>query len=721
MECSKEEFCLKLAKAILQNKLLSTIISENMISYYSNDLVRIYCITIEGKFDNDHVRATNAIDFISKWLLLKDDNDYKEVQTFTSELVFRLAQVYTTFEYEQNDISLVYSACRILESFNENRSYYVGLCEDQNLTRSEVREKLFQQLFDLLWTKLEKLCSSKDEQQIQQWAYMYSFIYQYYPSDTLLRSVKLADAANQIEFMRLSYSIFMNETIPDPTQLISQLLKVQSRDAVRPSITNNKSSYIKMLPAIINTIHEYFASKNENEHVEDCTLMIDFHQWLISILRASKQRSQDDINNIFTCLGSSKCKWSIPVKQLLFDELVDLTLVSSQSVISSVVDRIEYLLPIVITCISNRNLLQDYKIPYHPSIVQKNHGPRLVLLDLFFFHIDQYVNENKINENLINEFMELKPPKIKDQEVASWSRQICKQFREYFLLRSAALYLCETKTNPDDSNEFMECLKLLISEYLSIDKTTVQLNCGLQIFLSTIVSKHSWSFLLDLLQSDKLKQLNSTWANILYHHLPLKQVPKLNEYLEFPHQLQFALSPNSHALSIFPHLHQPYDELNQIISTCVNNETETRWNSLSDWIQLKLSTNLAELQINDIKVMLLLNIYYNYYCNNELQLLNTLLDVIQRTLEPTLEELRVFRSLLDPEHYMIGYSQENNNTDFNYLNHLFRLDCEAVDELCIRHLLINLMVMIIKGGVKSFLWKFAFQPVSVENTYGKHS
>jgi hypothetical protein len=121
----------------------------------------------------------------------------------------------------------------------------------------------------------------------------------------------------------------------------------------------------------------------------------------------------------------------------------------------------------------------------------------------------------------------------------------------------------------------------------------------------------------------------------------------------------------------------------------------------------------------DIKVMLLLNIYYNYYCNNQLQLLNTLLNVIERMLEPTPEEIRVFRCLLDPEHYMIGYPQENNTTDFNYLNHLFRLDCEAVDELCIRHSLVNLMAMIIKGGVTNFLWTFAFQPLSIENTFGK--
>ncbi|CAF3638387.1 unnamed protein product [Rotaria sp. Silwood1] len=55
---------------------------------------------------------------------------------------------------------------------------------------------------------------------------------------------------------------------------------------------------------------------------------------------------------------------------------------------------------------------------------------------------------------------------------------------------------------------------------------------------------------------------------------------------------------------------------------------------------------------------------------------------------------------------------------FQLVTH-YELDCKAADELCIRHLLVNLMAMIIKGGAKSFLWTFAFQPLAIENTFGK--
>ena len=720
MGCSKKEFCLKLTESILKSQLFTNIITETIVDCYSNDLVRIYCMTIEEKFDNDGTQSTNAVNFISSWLLLRDDQNLTLPKAPSSELVFRLAEVYTTFEYEQNDISSIYSACRIIDSFNEIRPNYNDLCRNKESTRSKVRDELFRFLFDLLWAQLCELCSNKDEKRIHQWTYMYTFVHKYYPSDAVLRSARLDEIGNQIQFMRLSYSILLDETIADPAQLVAQLLDLQLRGQTRTSINNNESTYLKILPLIFNTINQYFENRNETERSGGCTLMIDFQKWIITILRASTQRSQDDIDNVFVCLGDPKCRFAMPVKQLLFDELADLMLPKSPSNPTSAMDRIEYLLPTVIQCTSDKNQLQNYQIPYHPCVLEQNQGNRSILLDLFFFHIDQHFHENTINLELINEWMALKPPRNSNREIASCIQVICQQLRDYFLVCSTALYLCETKSDDTNFDEFSERLRFLIDKYLLIDPTTLQLSAQLKLFLSKIISKRSWIFLVDLLKSDAIQQLNNTWTSTLCSHLELKQVLKSNKYLQASHQLQFALSPDNHALSIFPDLHQSYYEMNEIILACLNNETETRWNALCDWIQLRLNTDSAASERTDIKVMLLLNIYYNYYCNNELQLLNTLLDVVERMLEPIPEELLVFRSLLEPERYMIGYCRENTNIDFNYLNHLFRLNCEAADELCIRHLLVNLMAMIIRGGTKSFLWTFAFQPLSIEHTYGKY-
>jgi hypothetical protein len=118
--------------------------------------------------------------------------------------------------------------------------------------------------------------------------------------------------------------------------------------------------------------------------------------------------------------------------------------------------------------------------------------------------------------------------------------------------------------------------------------------------------------------------------------------------------------------------------------------------------------------------MLLLNIYYDYYCTNQLTSLNTLLALIESILQPSSEELRVFRAFLQPEQYMIGYSRVNDETDKNSLNNLFKLDCKDEDELSIRHSLVNLLAMILLSGKQNFLWTFTFEPLKLEHTHGKY-
>ncbi|CAF1164755.1 unnamed protein product [Didymodactylos carnosus] len=93
--------------------------------------------------------------------------------------------------------------------------------------------------------------------------------------------------------------------------------------------------------------------------------------------------------------------------------------------------------------------------------------------------------------------------------------------------------------------------------------------------------------------------------------------------------------------------------------------------------------------------MLILKIYYDYYCQgaNSLLLLNELLEILQVNIEFSAEESQVFRILLKPVEHMIGYNDEEQN----YLNELFKIDCTAEDELSIRHSLVNLISMIILG------------------------
>ncbi|CAF4237007.1 unnamed protein product, partial [Rotaria sordida] len=110
-----------------------------------------------------------------------------------------------------------------------------------------------------------------------------------------------------------------------------------------------------------------------------------------------------------------------------------------------------------------------------------------------------------------------------------------------------------------------------------------------------------------LLKSEIFQYLNDEWATTLYCLLELKQIQKKNKYLQLCHQIQFTIS-SKNDLSIFSEFHKPYEELREILDTCIKDNTnENQWQLLLDWIELKLNSNLIELQLKEIKVMLLLN------------------------------------------------------------------------------------------------------------------
>jgi hypothetical protein len=275
--------------------------------------------------------------------------------------------------------------------------------------------------------------------------------------------------------------------------------------------------------------------------------------------------------------------------------------------------------------------------------------------------------------------------------------------------------------SPDDQRIISRITRTIITTYLSINPDAVQLSHYLRIFLSTIISKRSWNFLFHLLKSEHIQHLDRPWATILCDLLETKQTVQQNEYLQLCHQIQFTLSTNNTS-SIFPKLHQSYEQLRKIVNNCINeNVVEQRWKNLSDWIKLQINANPPTLELKEIKVMLLLNIYYDYYCNNRLSSIDTLLPLIENILQPLPEELRVFRAFLQPEQFMVGYSRRNDNGETNYLNSLFLLDCKDEDELGIRHSLVNLLAMILMGSKQSFLWTFAFHPSTLQNTFGKYS
>ncbi|CAF2108222.1 unnamed protein product [Rotaria magnacalcarata] len=706
-----EQYRIKLIDCIVNDNVLADTISERIVQSYSTDLIRTFCSIVENNFDNNPIQCQQAVEFMSRWLLLIDDNDRQSLESYPNKDVWFLAHVYTLFEYEQNDLISMYSAFRIITRISSASLSYDNLFDEENITRSYLRETFFYLIFNYLWESLNKLCTNNEN--YETWIYAYTFISKYYPSEKILRGMQLSDIKSQLEFMNLSYLIFLNDTISEPHQLITILLKETN--------INRSSVCLRLLPKMADIIYRHLTDKN----IANSTLFIDLQQWAIALLKSIKQPSKQDIYFLFKYIDQSTCPLSLAMKQFLFDELINILLQieDPNKQYFDIWDRFK-MIPHLIECISNVDL-ENYKIPYHPSIFSDNNDlqTRQILFDLYFFHLRcQMTNEKNITTSLINKGMLLRLPTIQNRRLIPIGENLFKQLKDYLRIKMIAFLLCEiilnnSKLDDDDVNRIMSTI---INEFLLIDEQSTQFNNYLQLFLSTIILKKSWNFLLNLLKSENILRLNQQWATNLYRSLELKQTQKQNKYLQFCHQIQFSLSSKNDS-SIFPGLHQPYEELSKIIDICVKSNTEeNQWGILSDWIQLKLNSDPIQLQLKEIKVIILLIIYYEYYCNNQLSSINTLLEMVENTLQLSPEELRLFRVIIRPEQFMIGYQGDNNNNnaDKNFLNGLFKLDCNDEFDLSLRHMLVNLMAMILLGGEKSFLWTFMFQPLTLENTFG---
>ncbi|CAF1327170.1 unnamed protein product, partial [Didymodactylos carnosus] len=537
---------------------------------------------------NEHEKT---IEFLSKWLLLLDENDSDLYENCTNKQVWLLSHIYTSFEYDKNDLLSLYNVCRILNHLDSTLDFYTiktkkdddddnNNNENELRTRSNVRDQLFILMFDYLW---KHLCLP--DRNHQQWIEIYTFITKYYPSDKVLQRIQLTNIKSKIEFMNLAYLIFLNDKTPEPNELVFYLL-------TETKLVNNENNdnNCSKLQIIIDAIQKYFETKQAN-----CS---------ISILKASSTLIKQEMNYLFKYLNSQTCQLSLAMKQFLFNEVANIYIERSKPIRKSTSDltseRISILLPVIIECLTDIDniLVQKYQFPYHPSV--ENTRQNQTLLDLYFFYVRRYLNDEVIKYDFINKIMLLKIPTqipLAKRPIADY---LFKQLKIYISLYSTEIRLLHT----------------IIEDYLKMDqKDTPELNKNVELFLSIIIAKKSWIYLLQLLKSDSVQRVNNLWANNLHTLLKTNETVQMTKYLHLCHQIQFTLSPlineNQMTSIIFPKLHQPYDELSKIVDSCTKDNIEQQcWTPLINWLRLKLDSNPHLLEKNEIKTMLLLKIYY---------------------------------------------------------------------------------------------------------------
>ena len=143
------QFRSRLYKSILNDRILRDITTEEILQSYTNDLVQTFCTIVEKNFD-ENLQCQKTIEFVARWLLLIDDDDRQSFEESPHKQALLLSHAYSSFEYDQNDLFFLYSACRITDRLDRTRSFYVDLFVDRHVTRSAIRENLFRLMFDHL-------------------------------------------------------------------------------------------------------------------------------------------------------------------------------------------------------------------------------------------------------------------------------------------------------------------------------------------------------------------------------------------------------------------------------------------------------------------------------------------------------------------------------------------------------------------------------------------
>ncbi|CAF4489107.1 unnamed protein product, partial [Didymodactylos carnosus] len=244
----------------------------------------------------------------------------------------------------------------------------------------------------------------------------YTMISKYYPSSKVLQQTQLIDIKSHIEFMNLAHFILLNENLTKPEELVTKLL--QQFEFLQQNELNyhggqQKSPYIKRYSSIVGTVNEYIEEKN----LPKSTLMIDVQQWIISILKATDTSYSEEIFSLFKYLNQPICPLALTIKEFLFDELANIYLkyVQRNQMIKDTWDRI-LLLPTMIRCASDGNSLENYRLPYHPSVI--NHGnTRSTLLDLFFSHLKRLMTNEVAHCTLINKIIQSTAPTIEIRQL----------------------------------------------------------------------------------------------------------------------------------------------------------------------------------------------------------------------------------------------------------------------------------------------------------------
>ena len=131
-------------RSIQNDKVLRTIISPSIVQSFVHDAVQVLCSIVEKNFHENQIQYQQTIDFLTRWLLLIDEDEKTSFNASSNGDIWGLAQIYSLIEYEEKDLLSFYSVCRMTENLDIDRSFDDNLLTNEETTRAKVRENFYQ-------------------------------------------------------------------------------------------------------------------------------------------------------------------------------------------------------------------------------------------------------------------------------------------------------------------------------------------------------------------------------------------------------------------------------------------------------------------------------------------------------------------------------------------------------------------------------------------------
>ncbi|CAF1164736.1 unnamed protein product [Didymodactylos carnosus] len=253
------------------------------------------------------------------------------------------------------------------------------------------------------------------------------------------------------------------------------------------------------------------------------------------------------------------------------------------------------LICIIVKCLPERvKEIKDYNLPYHPCLIkeeeeeeeQQQDDTSTVISDLYFFYVKNILNDKTITCAMIHQIHESKvnvsPSSTKRYEIL---QNLHRFIKYYLVIYCSGLFLCE-ENHGDNTEQWHQLLKNILINYipLQIDQHEHLFSNELQLFLSTIIIRQNWNYLLDLLKSEFLRNIDHQWTTTMFQLLET-QLNFRKKNIQLYDQIQFTLSSATNEHILFAKLQNAYKYLSTIFDICIRNRFEINyWLPLLNWI-----------------------------------------------------------------------------------------------------------------------------------------